>query len=822
METVGRFIHSETLKPSHLKIYLDEYDTIYILSVHDILIDRTETMILPGAKSGIDEIYNMISTTIVVAMDGIFTEQARALLGQIFQPGRAVIVLDATSRWSIREELESKEMLHKADVKNLLSQYGSLVLIDNDLDTIATWSDAYFVEKGSFNSNFVSSISGKQPMQPISKSFMESIVRPGKKSIVEDEKCPLGMDEKMILIAVFSTWTSIKYNDHSEAEILDQMAKVKKFISEDLVKILNLDGPMAEITGAMHMDELDEFIEIDLMNYVNLFHIDVGSLNDLQDKMDEDFAKISKEESQEVLQEISERNEQQLMSNLKMLIMQFKIDCLERLRIWRWREEVLLGHAVKNFVNFPGVFSIHDAEKEHAYTILENGIEYYYLRVGEAKRELLVEKYTYFDLFHMASILGSAHPRDVVLTTGITIEDVADMILLLLEDLGADPRHLLTPLGIRIIVNKEADEVSYNFRKELDTETLALACSQMGVDAHKPTNVLIEELSTQYVLPHFYSGIEQHRNWEAAIGSKTLVSMKSVFTVEDHGLIFYGTGNGTSKYRVYTPTDLITSFESGVFLDPWSMKNNADNPLLWRTFSDQNIDRLLKHVIPAVHRRSKRLRPDLDRLISVIVANFESRENNITPSQGVYVNQVDRQKIVLGKIKMAMRDPKSRSQIGTFLSYFFNTGIYFSEWDRYMLNINNRSIEAAIINNPLWKRVHPEWTSNLNGKVFDMLTMHYEKYLDFDAGDYIRELKLVKLYNDEYKMDFNSEESSIEGYMITMRRLNGISMFESIRTFGNWMMVTADYYHEILFGVKIVDTEISISLGPQSASEHKI
>ena len=68
------------------------------------------------------------------------------------------------------------------------------------------------------------------------------------------------------------------------------------------------------------------------------------------------------------------------------------------------RRSLFFGHAGEELEDYPGIPCIF--EFESATDLFEAGISDYYLRVGEVKRENLMERYYFFDLYHMAGILA--------------------------------------------------------------------------------------------------------------------------------------------------------------------------------------------------------------------------------------------------------------------------------------------------------------------------------------------------------------------------------------------------------------------------------
>lgn len=397
-----------------------------------------------------------------------------------------------------------------------------------------------------------------------------------------------------------------------------------------------------------------------------MFHIDMTSIQDIMESIEGEYGRIYITEpddpvkgKDEELLEYQDMNMEKYLNALRSLILEFRVSSLDRLRLWRWREEVFLGRVGNELPIYPGVPIVYYFETTAE--LLENGISSYYFRVGEVKRETLMERYEFFDLYHMAGQLAYAHPNDVKFDSRMKFEDLADLILALLEDIAVDPRHIISPLGVHSIFNSEPTEYIFNLSQykgnirpvnihmdhiiatsgsDHDQEKLKLACTDAGITIStvtetevpldpslgnitvidddkplettfisvtepKPFYVLLEELTSQYLSPQFYSSIEYHRNYESALKSLKTLSGDRITNANQSEVIFYGVGDGLSPYNVYTPRELANVFESTKhFFDPASIKRNPELPYMWSTFSAQSLQRLLLIVIPRLRAKS--------------------------------------------------------------------------------------------------------------------------------------------------------------------------------------------------------------------------
>ena len=677
-------------------------------------------------------------------------------------------------------------------------------------------------------------------LNPNSPQFDDIIDSP----ILESSKCKMSEHEKALFIQFFIGWTGYEYTDQTENEMLVELLKIKKFLRDDLTKILGLYGKMAKINNALTIDDLNEFDEIDLLNYIKIFHFDVSALKSKDDKLNRKISSLSMLDdiTEEKVLEISENNDREFLMTMKQLVLQSKFKVLEKLRLWRWREEVLLDRAGEVLDEYPGL--MHSFVPETSLELFENGIESYYSRIGEITRELLSEKYSYFDVYHMCGLLSFGINDDVKFTTEMEFRDLIDLLLIIIDKASINPRHLLTPLGVRVIHNREESEILYNLNHhkngEISRDSIEISCDHAGIEctiiteienedneiiskrSHKPLYVLIEELTSQYMSPQFYSVIEQHRNPLNAINRlKTVDGIEIALGISDVNidLIFYGIGDGFSKYQPFTVKNLTNTFsEHNDFFNPWSVYEFPENPHLWHRFSHQNMNRFLNVVLPELRKKTLH-ESDLDELTNVIISILDKPEIPNSKDIMKYLHPRSRQ---INNLTI-IRDnyDKIGSRVSLFLAWLFNVGSQFSDWEDFT-SIHSDSISLALAGNHKYKYVDPETTNSLVSKVFNMVAIESQAYfniyddeIDFNYKAMLGSLKLIKLYDGAYRIDWNDDLSTIHGHINRLIHANRLKLWEYVKTTGNWFMATAHYYSIIFNGVGITDTSITLDVSPE-------
>ncbi|MBA3756333.1 MAG: hypothetical protein H0X02_08955 [Nitrosomonas sp.] len=716
-------------------------------------------------------------------------------------------------------------------------------------------------------------------------------------------ECPLTDDELLDLTLIFTLWTGIdiegitpdgrEYRAWTYEEIMNELNDVRAFMKNELNTTFGLSGVMAQINECMFMSELDKFNEDQLAGYAALFHLDLSLLDELQTALSETFvianAKKSNTNSnrnnESDLEERQENNRKTYVTQLQSLILQFKIDLMDRLRLWRWREEVIVGQISTDLDVYPGtpVTNYFETTGE----IFENGIDSYMLRIGEVKRETLMNHFNFVELYHLAGMLATYYPREVAFHTGMLYDDLADMVVEMVETIDFDQRQLLSPIDFYTIHNSEKSEVQYKFyNKEVypDTEALVVAAGHAGVEIYrdtevlestnpdasvideldrdlvvtlrhdkKPDYVLAEEVISQYVSPQFFSGIEAHRHYQGAITSLRTMSGIIVEQLGDVDFIFYGVGDGISQYRVYTVKELTDVFNANQdFFDPYSLREHPLLPQRWSRFSVPSINRLMRLVLPAMVERiqsssvgADKKRQALQDLNVTIEKTFEAKSAQNLRLQSLksiedvtmrdYIQPRVQQARIINRLKADLEE--IRSDFAQFLVYLFNTGMQFSDWSTEMTQITQNAIQVALEEDPSWKHIDPETTSNLNEKIFRMLTMDFEKYshiivkrlrrdgqsnpntgdendLVTENEDYdylLRDLRIVKHYRGAYRLEWDDELATTEGHFFRMRKANDLSYYQHLKTSGNWLMATAQYYSIEILGVALSSEEMQLT-----------
>jgi hypothetical protein len=199
-----------------------------------------------------------------------------------------------------------------------------------------------------------------------------------------------------------------------------------------------------------------------------------------------------------------------------------------------------------------------------------------------------------------------------------------------------------------------------------------------------------------------------------------------------------------------------------------------------------------------------------------------------------------------------------REDLAQFIAFLRNLGKQFSDWEEDMLAIDENAVASAVLSDPNFKRISPEWTYNLTSKIFNMLTVEFQPYLNVKTSTvdndelededleelnpnltpetnplkrraevenfapFLRQLRMVKFYQDAYKIDWNDELATIEGQISRLIQANKLGLYEYMQTVGNWFISTAVYYSVVFFDTAIGENEIEITENVGAIQEYDL
>ena len=500
---------------------------------------------------------------------------------------------------------------------------------------------------------------------------------------------------------LYSVITGNVYMGESVDEMRIEMIKVKSFLQEH-GNIMGLKGKMMEIHKTIFVEELREFTEREKKNYGDIIEIEF-------------------------------KDDKQLMER--------KYRNTELLRLYGYIDSVLFGKRRAAYGGKMTFFAQPDMRE-----IMDKGIEYYYYRVGECTIEQLMERYEFYELLHMASILFLIAKREFIATTMRTKEEMASLVMLALDSVDIDPRTILTING-PIYIHKN---IEYNIYS-LDPSKLIDISSQQGIIIQDYT---LKELYHEYLLlefqPTFFLSSDSHLHLEENIENNITTTGELISEIDTP--IYYGIGDGLHTYQVFSEDELHQSFFTN---------KSFINPRTKVEFSLVSIRKLL----------------------------------TLTKKQSLssLIQQLINQQQIIPIFNIDLEPHKERiSNIKENLMAMFNIGIEFSDIQNRMIYIEQEDIELRSTH----RVIEPIWRQKLRDNIYYQLDLLNKNPLN-DI------MWLLTFKNNTIHVDTSNPLNTLSGQLELLVTCTDLGLFDTISFLGNKLMITANYYMKNIFGISL-------------------
>ena len=587
------------------------------------------------------------------------------------------------------------------------------------------------------------------------------------KTIKEERKKFYSQLDKGEVIRLYRLITSNDYIDQKVEDMIIEIEWVKTFLLQQSY-LYNFKGVLKEIHSSILAIELDRFSKAELKAYAKMMGIELTHVKS--------------------------------MTLLKNIIITSKYRHLEILRKHSFIETALMSDYDQKMYEFGGTLNFFPNPNYD--DIENNGISHYYPTIGELTIEKLVDRYDYYELFHMvANTANMQEERNFVLRVGMTKKEMAAYIMFLLEYLSADPRNVLTLLNARVIHNFDDGDSDYSLSTyNLPSVTgLLHAASQFGVKltqeddiTAKPLYIVKEEFAKVVLNPSFYMTIEYHRDpLSACSHSKTI---DGFFVDElDYGQgVYYGIGDGKSQYHAFTYEELWRTFKKHKkFYDPITLKENKKE---WETFNLCAIRRLRYIMLDRIKGENrfskfhKKLKDVIDEILDIENPLEKEFEKDLKLLQ--IENELSIQKGITKGISYT-------------ISLMYNVGSILSDWDQFVVKLGPEELR----NKPLADWYEPYWQLELRNKLNDMI---YRIIRSISKFVVFSNMRYIKFYDEKFHYNFDDELETIYGNLNLLLIYISRGLFDRVRINGNHLMSTASYYNKIIMGKYIGDIELLI------------
>lgn len=432
-------------------------------------------------------------------------------------------------------------------------------------------------------------------------------------------------------------------------------------------------------------------------------------------------------------------------------IMSYKYRMLETMRFYSYVDSVLFGGKTS------------DPEHKYFYFNVDNeivrykGIQNYYLRCGEATIEDLVEKYNRFELSMMCGNLSYISGREYVLKISDSNRDIATMILTILDMIKPDARMILTLMGLQAVHNDLGFNIS---QTNIDESEILELYKERGI----PTDINgvkmnVIELYHKLVLfqfqKKFYMSIPEIQSYLIKNNYNLLDE-----DIEDTNIpLFFGVGDGISEYDFYTEDELTKFFsDNGMFINP-------------RSNTQFNLDIVRKLMLDC----------QTDELSSTI-------------------------RCILPDMKYQLDITKVECSRTDLLS-LFNIGLVLSDWNS-LTQMNNMDMFIR----PTEILYDTKFYKSLRDKIYNTILQGLSLNLKgMYMVDTIREIDIEDF--PKFIDTSNSYNSVLERLKLLLE-CNKLGLFSTITYHGNLLLYTAEFYHQIKFGMPLSSTALEFQEAP--------
>ena len=417
--------------------------------------------------------------------------------------------------------------------------------------------------------------------------------------------------------------------------------------------------------------------------------------------------------------------------------------------------------------------------------ILYNGIDHYYFTTGDLSIEGLLDEYDRFTLLLFLGHLMIQSRKPYKLVTNMKNEDIAALIMWLIDYIKIDVRSILGAMSIYRIHNLEDEEpiITLNEGTYISSDRLILGLRFQGYVANK--NMKNEELYLEYMLhtlyyPNFVSDIESNRTVERAC--KYPITPSGTIVERNDYIVFYGQMNGNKLYDAYTLNELADTFEKYKgFFDPRNLK---DNP---RMFSLASINKLMTIILPKKLTLSCRVQAT--RLINVIRKLFYE----VSPLDITRVGIINDLKLKIFNSEI-YGDMKEKDNILSGLLSVWNMGRMLYDW-----NIDDLG-EKDLFDASLKDNITNLTCDNFSGRTKCNIWLNI-----LDCINVVKKvtnlgiLPIIKYFDGDLYISSANELECILGLLESVMTLNNFNILSYHRKIGSYLITTAMYYRYIFF-----------------------
>lgn len=572
-------------------------------------------------------------------------------------------------------------------------------------------------------------------------------------------------------------------NGTSVIGALTGLEEVKMFMFK-LAKMYDLQGEIRDIFACLLVDELLKFQMESLLVYMQFMNEEVP------------LELLAKEDK----------------FGIAVLIHNFHVRRLQRYRVQKYITYLFFGTPdIRELVRPEVLHMLDDStadlimEGDENLTpeeILNRGPNFYFLRVGELTLDRVMSRYTYSEALHLYMTVTKPDPEGLnrrIVTNETTFEELCMYLIESWQDLNLDPRTWVTVEGPMFPLLYEANEepTSINQDQILEPERIVLACEMEGIPtSRKPYNLLLEEYTMSQLSPAFSGSHGEHRDRYGACYYDDTHTGIHLDQLEEEEVVYYGLRDGTSPMVIYTIQELYDTFKNpeetqdesgtGYCFDPWSISENGDNFILWKSFPLHVIRRLMMNVLPS--KRNCIWTQPLIKACREILQKKMDVPNGMLIQNSAYLD-------------IKMLHEKEPAKVLNVLLTMFNSGIQLSRYTEEFDTFDETALSVLMTGDPWRILPEPRFTGRPQAESQRLILNITEAIMELgDSAPMFKFLHVVKYYDKSFHFNFDNDGYELGNYLLLMHQFSRLSLTTSLILSGGWMMATACYYHYKLTG----------------------
>lgn len=514
---------------------------------------------------------------------------------------------------------------------------------------------------------------------------------------------------------------------------VDQMAeRIQPIIDrlEDEADMFILTGVLRDIHVTLDIDLLETFDDVTISAYNDLFY----SVEERPDHA------------------VYDRNR----------LMNEKLKRIELMRYYDYVRSVLFLYEKEEYP-----LTMHYYTPPTVRDILDNGVDFYFCRIGEATVENLVNRYDTYELIVMLGFLNLIVRKAFILGNSSygSKDEIAGLVINALDTMTVDPRTYLTHTGPLVLHQDD----SYNLW-EYSPKKMITKVVQYGIDLFYNGSDAYHKIVLAILDKNFFLSGYEHLEFNEQIVNQTSYIDPNALTMDIKYPLFYGTGNGSDKFQVFDQLELV---------DLWREKGWFVNPAIDEKFSLRQVKSLLMM--------------DIELQLRTVIIDTLAK---VGPTPLLGLNNV-----ISDPASALSYAPKSN------LIRLFNAGSVLANiHDTWQPSYHAFDLTSAraFIDPMLRQRVK----YNVRNILYALLEME-----DLES------LWIVDSQEVKNTTDFLW---SVKGLLLLMNECTRYKLWDTISYCGGLLLYTSNWYMKTLYGQAIVGTELDFFLSNATLRNNSI